>query len=166
MAYDLDFERGIYNRRPAAAPAGGLFDTFADRVLRRADEVLLGEQCKWPPSSTQTLLLKHLRNHQGKGRALALGHLAERMRLAPRQIKELVQELRLNFGVQVGASRDSDGGGYYLIATHEESVESSEQMLAQATTMLRVVAALRGGRAHIDEMLTQLRLDLMQEDAR
>ena len=165
MAHDRDFELGIYNHRAEAAPAGSLFETFADKVLRRADDVLAGRECPWPPVALEIGFLQLLRTHQGKGRIVPLGLFAERLHTSPREIKKIVQSLCLNFGVQVGRSRDSEDGGYYLIATYEESVESTEQMLRQATSMLRVVSKMRGGRDGIDSLLTQLRLDLTQEAA-
>jgi hypothetical protein len=82
------------------------------------------------------------------------------MKLAPRAVKDLVQDLRQSFGVQIGASRDAEGGGYYLVATEEESDESTAQMFAQAITMLRVVAQMRrGGRA---ALLQQIEMELKE----
>ena len=166
MALDRDFEQDIYRHTAPAAAPGSLFETFAERVLRRADAVIAGRECSWPPTTQQVHFLQLLRGHQGKRRIVALGDFAERLHLTPRAVKELVQELRLNFGVQIGASREGESGGYYLISTYDESVESTEPMLRQAVTMLKVVNAMRGGRNHIDQMLTQIRLDLTQEASR
>ena len=164
MATDLDFERSIYNHAEAAPP-GGLFETFADKALRRLDDVLGGRDIPWPPTAHETAFLRLLRGHQGKARAVALRDFSKMMLANPRAIKELVQSLRYVFGIQIGASREGDGGGYYLCATYEESVESTEQMLRQAVSMLKVVNRMRGTRQTIDELLHQLRLDLTQEDA-
>jgi hypothetical protein len=165
MATDRDFEQGIYSHQKAQAAEAALplFETYADRVMRRVDEVIAGKACKWQPTLADTTLLTLLRNHQGKNRAVALGALCERMHVTPRTVKEIVQELRLNFGVQLGASRDGEAGGYYLIATAEESLDSTEPMLHQAVTMLKVVCAMRGGRSAIQQVLTQLSLDLNRD---
>ena len=166
MARDLDFERSIFSHNQAqSAPNGpNLFETYADKVMRRVDEVLAGENCKWPPSLRVKDFLRALRNHQGKDRAVSLGLLCELLRLTPREGKKIVEELRIDFRVQLGASREADNGGYYLISNQEESIESSAQMVHQAVTMLRVAAAMRGGGEAIQQMLTQLSLEL-QEDA-
>jgi hypothetical protein len=140
--------------------AGSLFETFADRVLLRVDDVIAGRNIPWPTKEPQRRLLMLLRDHQGKRRAVALNAIAQRMNLQPRAVKDLVQDLRMSFGVQLGASRDAEGGGYYLVATEEESDESTAQMFAQAITMLRVVAQMRrGGRS---ALLAQIEMELKE----
>ena len=37
-------------------PEGSLFETFADRVLRRVDEVMMGVNCTWPTKEPQRRL--------------------------------------------------------------------------------------------------------------
>ena len=141
---------------------GPLFATFADRVLQRVDEVDANQNCKWPLSEDQRTLLRLLRPRVGRENAVALGLLCERMKLTPRSVKDLVQDLRLNFGIQIGASRDSNAGGYYLISSEAESIESTTQLLHQAITMLEVVRVMRG---HHDilELLGQVRLIFEKE---
>lgn len=139
-----------------------LFTTFADRVMMRVEEVDANQNCKWPLSDGQRTLLRLLRPRLGRARAIALGDLCERMRLTPRVVKDLVQDLRLNFGIQIGASRDAAAGGYYLIETEAESVESTTQLLHQALTMLEVVRVMRGHH-NLLELLGQIRLGLEKE---
>jgi mannose/cellobiose epimerase-like protein (N-acyl-D-glucosamine 2-epimerase family) len=73
-----------------------------------------------------------------------------------------VQDLRLSFGIQLGASRDGGGGGYYLVATEAESDESTAQMRAQAITMLRASHRMRHGRETLSELLQQIELELRE----
>jgi hypothetical protein len=141
----------------------GLFTTFADRVVRRVEEADANQNCKWPLSEDQRTLLRLLRPRLGRDKALPLGDLCERMKLTPRSVKDLVQDLRLNFGIQIGASRDSNAGGYYLISSEEESIESTTQLLHQAITMLEVVRVMRGHQ-NILELLGQLRLKYEKEN--
>jgi hypothetical protein len=149
-----------YSSAARPEPAGSLFETFADRVLRRVDDVIAGRNVPWPATSAQRNLLQLLQAHQGKQRAVPLSFIAARMALTQRAVKDLVQDLRLSFGIQLGASRDAEDGGYYLIATEEESEESTAQMFAQAITMLRVVAQMRrGGRA---ALLAQIEIELKE----
>jgi hypothetical protein len=105
-----------------------------------------------------------LRDHQGKRRAVPLRLVGERMHLAPRAVKELVQDLRMSFSVQIGASREADEGGYYLVANEAESDESCQPMLSQAITMLRVVAVMKHGRQSIAELTRQIELELGKEN--
>lgn len=158
-----DLDQTVYTSRQPQ-PEGGLFDTFADAVLRRVDDVVAGRNCQWPSKEPQRRLLTLLRSHQGKRRAVPLGLIGERMHLAPRAVKELVQDLRLSFGVQIGASRDADGGGYYLVETEEESDESVQLLQSQAVAMLRVVAQMKHGRQSIAELTRQIELELTKED--
>jgi hypothetical protein len=141
-----------------------LFTTFADRVMDRVEEVLTNRECKWPPSADQKMLLGILKAHRGVERAMPLGEICERMRVAPRVVKDLVQDLRLNFRVQIGASRDASGGGYFLGTNREEMVQASQQMLHQAVTMLRVVKVMRAEHDS-EDMLRQVRLALEAPDA-
>jgi biotin operon repressor len=159
---DLDLDRTIYSSAAPLPPEGSLFETFADKVLRRVDEVIEGRNCAWPTKEPQRRLLALLRGHQGKQRAVPLGLIGERMKLSPRAVKELVQDLRMSFGVQIGASRDADGGGYYLVATETESDESTAQLWSQAIAMLRVVAQMRRGRQQLAQMLSQIELELKE----
>jgi DNA-binding IscR family transcriptional regulator len=142
-----------------------LFTTFADRVMDRVDEVLSNRECKWPPSEDQRGLLGMLKARRGRERAMPIGEISERLKITPRQVKDLVQDLRLNFRVQIGASRDSNEGGYFLGNTREEMVVSSTQMLHQAVTMLRVVSVMRSEH-DTEDLITQIRLALTKEVAR
>jgi biotin operon repressor len=144
------------------APEGSLFENFGHRVLRRVDDVIAGRNCAWPTKEPQRRFLTLLRPHQGKRRAVPLKVIGERMGFRERMVKELVQDLRVSFGVQIGASRDAEGGGYYLVATEAESEESTTQMWHQAVAMLRVVAQMRRGRQTIAEMTTQIELELKE----
>ena len=140
-----------------------LFETYADRARRRLEAVLCGEECPWPITPYQRRVLEYMSYHQGREKVMALGELAERLRVTPRVVKELVQDLRLNFRVAICGSRDSDNGGYFLAATYEEVQESIAPMLRQAVTMLRVCHAMRGSESTVHELLGQVRLDLEKE---
>lgn len=139
-----------------------LFTTFADRVMDRVDEVLSNRECKWPPSEDQRSLLGMLKAHRGVERAKPLGEICERMKLTPRVVKDLVQDLRLNFRVQIGASREANGGGYFLGTNRAEMEQASQQMFHQAITMLRVVKVMRAEH-NSEDMLHQVRLALAEE---
>jgi len=155
-----DLDESVYSTRPE--PEGSLFETFADRVRRRAEDVIAGRDCPWPTKEPQRRLLHLLLPHQGKGRAVPLTLIAARMAFPQRAVKELVQDLRVSFGVQIGASREAEGGGYYLVATEEESDESSALMFSQAMSMLRTYTAMRRGRQTIAQIAQQIELELKE----
>ncbi len=141
-----------------------LFTTFSQRVLIRLEDVLANRECPWPIGEDERNLLNLLKAHRGRDRAIPLGYACERLKVTPRQIKELVQNLRLNYRVQICASRDGSTGGYFLATSAQEVAESTTQMWHQAVAMLRVVHALRGSEYEIAEMLGQLRIDLEKEE--
>ncbi len=143
--------------------SANLFETFADRARRRLEAVLCDEECPWPITPEQRRVLEYMSYHQGRERVMALGELAERLRVTPRTIKELVQDLRLNFRVAICASRDANAGGYFLAATYAEVEESIAPMLHQAVTMLRVCQAMRGSESSVHELLGQLCIALEKE---
>jgi biotin operon repressor len=124
--------------------------------------VIAGRNCVWPPKEQQRQLLTLLRPHQGKRRAVPLDTVAERMKISRRAVRGLVQDLRTSFGVQLGASRDHDGGGYYLIATDEENRESCALMLSQAISELRVYRQMRQGSESIQQTMQQIELGLKE----
>lgn len=146
-------------------PTMPMFETFADRAQERIEDVLSNRGCKWPASYDQKTFLGLFRAHQGRARVIALGEIGERLRMSPREVKDMVQDLRLNFYVPICASRDGDSGGYFLAATLAEIDDSNRPMFRQAITMLRVCKAMRGPDYTTAEVLGQLRLELEQEEA-
>ena len=161
MAVDTDFERSIYRHTQPVPAEDDLFTTFAERVQRRADEVIDGRNCKWAATNQARALLRILRSHPA-GQAVPLTDLCLRLRLTPRELKSTVQDLRLNFIGQICASRDSDVGGYFLATTFDDVQAATLPMRRQAVSMLRVAKAMEGSHHDIEEMLGQIRLDLQK----
>jgi len=155
---ELDIER-TYQQQ--TAPAGSLFETFAEQVLRRTEDVIAGRDCLIPPTAVQMLFVKLLQRHQGEGRACSRLIWAEYLQVNDRTLRELVQSLRQDFGVAIGTATN---GGYFLIATREELDEAIRQLTLHAVTMLRVVKGMSGKR--YDELLNQLLLPLLKDEAR
>ena len=158
MREAVDIER-TYQQQ--TAPAGSLFETFAEQVLRRTEDVIAGRDCLIPPTAVQMLFVKLLQRHQGEGRACSRLIWAEYLQVNDRTLRELVQSLRQDFGVAIGTATN---GGYFLIATREEFDEAIRQLTLHAVTVLRVAKGMSGGR--YEDLLHQLRLQLNTEDAR
>ncbi len=161
MAADLDFERSIYrNSTQGPAPAGSLFETFADQVLRRVDDVLAGRDCPFRADVKQDTFLQFLRQHQGKRRAVSRERWCYALAISDREVREVVQSLRQDFGVAIGAAED---GGYFLVETEQEFADAIRSLRQRAVTILRVAQGISRGRATIDDLLHQLRLELSEE---
>ena len=163
MAVDMDMERQIHAGRELAAE-GSLFDSFADQAMRRVEEVIAGRNCPWPPSGVMRQFLTLLRNHQGQKRSVALGAIAERLHMSPRDVKGLVRDLRVSFGVQIGSARGDDSG-YYVIESGEECFTATNAIYNQAISELRMVAIMRKGAQTMDQLRQQIALDLTKPEA-
>jgi hypothetical protein len=163
MAVDRDFEMELHAAMQPA-PAGSLFETFADKARRRVDQVIGGTDCKWMPTEQQRNLLIRLRNHQGRHRAVPLLEISRRMQLPERGVKELVRDLRLNFGVLLCSSRTGDG--YWIAETMDDVDETVKPYYAQALSELRLIFTMRRNAESMDQFLTQLALDLEAEEDR
>ena len=162
MAVDLDFERELH-RGMQAPPAGSLFETFAHRALRRVDDVIAGRECPFPPDAKLVQLLVLLRNHQGRGRSVPLFALMERTHDSARGVKQSVHDLRTHFGVLICSDRGGDG--YWIAETADDVEETLKPYRAQALSELRLCLAMQRGTTSIDQMLTQLRLELTESEA-
>ena len=110
---------------------------------------------------------KHGRNQeqaggsQGEGRACSRLIWAEYLHVNDRQLRELVQSFRQDFGVAIGTAAN---GGYFLIATREEFDEAIRGLTLHAVTTLRVVKGMSGTR--YAELLNQLLLPLLKDEVR
>lgn len=93
---DTDFEHRIYNHQAAHRADEGetLFTTFADRVVRRIHEKLDRWMYTTPASHKEAALLKALLPMIGRDAALSAGPLCERLGVEPRELKQMVQNLR------------------------------------------------------------------------
>src|SRR5665213_3480890 len=91
--------------------------SYAIPVLRRLDEVLAGTDIPWPLKPAERAMLTVLRPHIGIRDAISLRQLCELLATNEREVKKIVATLRANFRVLIGASRDGEAGGYYMIST-------------------------------------------------
>jgi hypothetical protein len=159
----IDIERQAHsNNRPIERD--NLFTTFADLAILRIDEVMREQNCTVRPTPQQLALLRCLRPRLGLQNALPASDLCILVGVTPRELKELVQDLRLNFGVQIGASRDAASGGYYIISSEQESIAATAPMIHQAVAMLRVVKVMRKLQ-DTAELMGQIALQLKEAEA-
>ena len=133
-----------------------LFEPVAWRSRSRVHEVLMGEHCRWSISERQRALLNVLYGRCGRENAIPIADLSTRLKMQPREIKEAVRELRLNFSVPIGSARTGEGG-YYLITSIEELMDTVRPYVGQAYSELAVARALAGDLA-VNEMLGQMQL--------
>lgn len=136
-----------------------LFTTFAERVVSRALDVIYNRDCAWSAEEDAKRLLSILVGRCGIRNAISRGELRNRLHLNDRTIRELVHELRVSFGVQIGSSRGEDGG-YYLMDDEADCLESSATMIRQGVAIIRAGVAMRGPKRDVVEVLGQISLAL------
>jgi hypothetical protein len=135
---------------------------IAQQALLRIDQVIDNVDCLWPVMGPEKDLLVVLREHVGKGNAITLHQLVELLGVSDRVVKAMVSNLRVNFRVMIGASRDAAAGGYYVISSAAEALESTQYLVSQVLTMLRVIRVMRGRHATVElfgQLHIQLKLD-------
>jgi len=128
-----------------------------DQVDRQVMDVLCGRS-RFPVSDRQIDLLRILRSKYGMGRAVQIGELAERININPRTIKEEIRGLVVDHQLPIGASRDGERGGYYLITTPEEAAAATADYKKEIVALARRVRVLEGQKG-INELLGQLRIE-------
>lgn len=139
-----------------------LFTTFGERVRMRVNDVLDNRDCQWPASEDEKSLLGALLGTRGMHRAIPREVLAKRLRISDRALRDMVNNLRTNFGVQIGSSRIHEGG-YYLMDDEAECLAASQQMIGQGVAIIRAGIAMRGGKQGVVELLGQINLVLETE---
>lgn len=159
MARDRHHED--YGERAMAMP---LFD-HVDRAARRADPFV---DSPLDPSSDEYRLMAVLAKHRGREHPAPLASLRlamnelTRMEWSERDIKALVERLRLDHGVKIG-SRRSEPFGYFVCVDAEDVRVAIEPYRKQVFSMLRVMHVFCS-RAERLEMAGQIRLALAKRD--
>jgi hypothetical protein len=145
--------------------ADTLFETPQDReqeACRRAiDHAYDVLRCGYrgtQPSYRQTLLLRIVVDRVGLARAISISELAALLKTSPREIKADVRDLRLLFRIRIGSSRDGAAGGFYMISTKQELLDTVRPFARQAQAEFAVVRALCEPH-ELAELEGQLRLE-------
>ena len=111
-------------------------------------------------------LLRLLRFQRGHEKAVSIGTLQEYLDADARTIKQAVRTLRLNYRLPIGSSKQSAGGGYYIMITPQDVAIWSKDVLDQVRAEVAVLRAAAGEQAGL-EILGQLRneaLNALQEE--
>ncbi len=119
---------------------GSLFETAEDRAVARAYEMLRGDDVRL--SARQIALLRIIADRRGAARAVSVADLARQFNTTPREIKGDVRDLRMDFGLRIGSSRDQEAGGYYLITSKAELLATVTPMLHQLRSEAALIRAM------------------------
>ena len=103
-------------------------------------------------------VLRGIRYHRSSAQPVTIRELIQKTKLDARAIKNAVRSLRLSYDIPVGASRDGEEGGYFLMLNREDLDLFLASALRQIQGELQVVRAV-GGSSAAQELLGQLALD-------
>jgi hypothetical protein len=107
-------------------------------------------------------VLTFLRFRRGVKQSMAIREMQVRMtkndQLSDRQIKQAVRNLRMNFHLPIGSSKEA-GGGYFIMVTDEDHAILRRHILDQVRAELGVLRCVDGPSAAL-ELLGQLQLEI------
>lgn len=106
-------------------------------------------------------VLRRLRYQRGVANAMPIRELEQLTGLKPRDIKQVIRTLRLNFHLPIGSSKHSGTGGYYLMVTKEDQSAWVKTVVDQIRAEAEVVSAAAGKQARL-ELIGQLALEVQQ----
>lgn len=106
-------------------------------------------------------VLRLLRYRRGLANAMPLREIEEKAGLSPREIKETVRALRLNFHLPIGSSKSGTAGGYYLIVSAEDMAAWVKDFTDQIRAQAEVLRAVAGAPA-TQALFGQLALEVKQ----
>jgi hypothetical protein len=144
-----------------------LFPETTEGRAHRIDVMILDVLCgraAYPVNDRQRALLDVLRMRRGRQRAISIGELGERLKLNPRAVKLEIADLTVRFRLPIGSSRDAAEGGYYLVMTHDEAIDSAAPHIHQGIAHFKRAAVLLD-KHDLNVMLGQLLLQLPPEIA-
>jgi hypothetical protein len=109
---------------------------------RRVHEVLTGRG-PWEPSERQRRVIECLRGRQGRNLAMPIGDLMAKTGITPREIKQIVRDLVMQFGMAIVSSRDSEDGGYFFAVTAEERISGTADYVKEIVALGERVRIIR-----------------------
>lgn len=108
--------------------------------------------------SAECAVLRALRFHRGAANAISIRELTSRLKIAEREIKQIVRTLRVSFRLPIGSSKSATAGGYFVIVSIEDQEIAAQGPLAQIRAeaeVLRVITSPERTR----ELLGQIQLE-------
>lgn len=136
---------------------------FRDRCPCRCTGVLPGgDRClDFPRCWIEDIVARR----QGRAAAISIAQIADATRLAPREIKQHIHDLRMD-GVRIGSTRQGADAGYFMIASLDELRDFLRAYGRQAITELRLIQRMLGKDYSVmKELEGQLALDLGADPA-
>jgi DNA-binding MarR family transcriptional regulator len=112
-----------------------------------------------PLEHNEREVLRMLRYMRGASNAVPIRAIENRTGLDPRAIKQAVRNLRLNFHLPIGSSKNSARAGYYVMVSPEDRAAWRKDVTDQIRAEVEVLRAADGDHAAL-EVLGQLALEV------
>lgn len=109
--------------------------------------------------SAEIAVLRAIRFHRGARNAITIAELRERIQLSEREIKQIVRTLRVDFRLPIGSSKNSVGGGYFVIVSIEDQEIATAGPLAQIRAEIEVLKVVTSPE-RTRELLGQIQLEV------
>ncbi|QNI34502.1 hypothetical protein H7849_11765 [Alloacidobacterium dinghuense] len=143
-----------------------LFETRTPEQLMQEREDLVDQQVlnllcgrtQFPVTEQQRHILELLRYRRGRSKAIKISEISSRLNLSARFVKDMVRSLVVDFKLQIGASRDGADGGYYLVMSDEEALDTARPYIEEGIAMFKRAQVFVGTRA-ILELRGQLSIE-------
>lgn len=97
-------------------------------------------------SHDEALVLRRLREHQGRENAISVPALASVLGLGDRHAQQIVKDLVEKRGIPIGSSSSASCPGWYLIVSEDERKANHAALLARARSILARAKAYEPGR--------------------
>lgn len=123
----------------------------AEKIDSQIAELLSGHTpFAFPVNDQQRELLRLLRFRRGMAKAVSIAEITARTGMNARLVKDLIRSLVVDYRVPIGASRDSETGGYYLVMTPAEAEDTARPYIREGVAMFRRAQVFLGTRAILD----------------
>ena len=130
-------------------------------LFGQADDPGVFAESRIPPSDAERRVAAVIWQHQGRRKPVPLRTLCKTVAMSEREAKGVVERLRMDHGIKIGASR-REPVGYFIIRDTEDVVLSLGPFKSQIFTMLRTFRRLATP-AMYRELAGQIRLELGPE---
>lgn len=112
-------------------------------------------------SDDEKTVLRMLRYMRGLNNTISIREIQQKTHFSPRQIKDIVRGLRLNFALPIGSSKSSLGGGYYIMITQQDVAAWGNDLFGQVRAEIAAFHAAAGPK-FTAELLAQLSMEVRQ----
>ncbi len=122
------------------------------------------DRSSYPATPVETRVATLIWSRRGRGSPISINDICRLTNLKTREVKDVVEGLRMDHRMRIGALRTSPGG-YFIVETAEDAEAALRPYRKQVFTMLKVIAVLADKQQRM-EFAGQLRIAWKEADER